>query len=212
MKTSPRLLAFIIAASLLATAAIAADTPKAATPEAAFENFKASAAKKDYKSLFNTITPDSQDVLLGGAALNIQVRATVDPKYAEGAKLLEKHGVKMLEQTNPTANRGPMAIIKEAVAGVKDKAACFIELQQWAEKTFPEAKANAGKMADVADSKLVDVKVDGDTATGSLKVIQDGKETPQTIKFKKTGDAWYVDFAALVPAGGPGMDPGPKGP
>jgi hypothetical protein len=215
MKTLPRFVALIVAASLLAAAAIAADAPKAATPEAAFENFKASAAKKDYKSLFNTITPDSQDVLVGGMALNLQVMAMMDPaKYADGKKLLQKHGVKELDPTQMqfSATR-LLPLMKETAAGVKDKPACFTEIQEWAEKNVPDAKANAGKIADIASSKLSDVKTSGDTATANLKVTQDGKESPpQPIIFKKMGEAWYVDFAALVPAGGPGMDPGPKGP
>ena len=116
MRTLPSFSACFVALALISAVASAADAPKAATPEAAFENFKAGMVKKDYKSVFSTITPDSQDVLVGGMALNLQVMAMVDPaKYADGKKVLQKHGVKELDPTQmqATAAKGPMAIMKE---------------------------------------------------------------------------------------------------
>ncbi len=178
-----------------------------ATPQAVFENFKAAAKTKDYKAAFAQTTPDSQELVAGAMAMGISMFGMMDPnKGTEANQILEKHGIKKLDMTGPPPNMNdPKSFMKQMVGSVKDKPACIAEMIAWMEKNSPNKDAAAAPGTDeFANATLEEVKIDGNTATGTIKNQKATGPQKQDARFQKIGDLWFIDFAAMMPAG-PGM-------
>ncbi len=173
----------------------------ATSPEGVFENFKAAMKSKDYKGGFAQMTPDSQDVMMGGLAMNMYFG--VDPAKAEDArKVVEKCGIK---KPDPTKLQGqdPRMAMKALVADVKDRAGCFAEMMAWMESNAA-GKDRAEKMDAYSHAELSGVKAEGDSATGTVKVKLGSEEQTSQMAFKKIGGTWYIDLVAQTgqPGGG----------
>jgi hypothetical protein len=176
-----------------------------ATPQAVFDNFKSAAKTKDYKTAFAQTTPDSQEMVAGAMAMGMSMFSMMDPKKdPEANQILEKHGVKKLDMTGPPPNMNdPKSFMKQMVGGVKDKPACIAEIITWMEKNANQNGEAAPGTEEFANATLEDVKVDGNSATGTIKTKKGDVERKQDAKFQKIGDLWFVDFAGMMPTGGP---------
>jgi hypothetical protein len=181
----------------------------AATPEAAFENFKSAMKNKDFKTAFAQTTPDSQDIMIGGFSMALPMAAAdpqKGPKSAEELKkILDQHGVKPIDFSQFKPTQDPRSIFKEASAGVKDKPACLADIITWVTTNDKNSSMGFEKFS---ATTLSDVKTEGDTATGTLKSDAAGPG-PQTdfMKFKRLDGAWFIDLAGMMPgmpASGPG--------
>ncbi len=177
-----------------------------ATPQDTFDGMKAAAAKKDWTGMVSGMTPETQDLMLGGMTMMVQFMGMV-PGGADKLKgandILTKHGVKLdatpalpdLTGGDPT-KANPQDAMKKLTAGVKDKAACLGELMSWLEKNGDENTKKNMNSDDIATSTLSDVKIDGDTASGKLTSKKDGKDQTQDVHFKKIDGKWYADMTA----------------
>lgn len=177
-----------------------------ATPQETFDGMKAAAAKKDWTGMVSGMTPETQDLMLGGMTMMVQFMGIV-PGGADKLKgandILTKYGVKLdatpklpdLTGGDPT-KADPQDAMKKLTAGVKDKAACLGELMAWLEKNGDENTKKGMNSDDIAASTLSDVKIDGDTATGKLTSKKDGKDQTQDVHFKKIDGKWYADMTA----------------
>jgi hypothetical protein len=214
-----QLLAGAIVLSLAGCGSTGSSTPGGgATPQAVFENFKTATQAKDYQKASAQTTPESQDMLLGGIAVVMRMMAMFDPNQgAEVQKILDKHGVEKLDMNAPPDTKDPKAMMTRMVSGVKDKPACIGELMAWMEKNGNK-KTDGGAMtfgpgpdADkFADATLEDVKIDGPSATGTIKSKKANDKMHDEAKFKKIGELWFIDFASMMPIGAPG-GPMPNG-
>jgi hypothetical protein len=182
------------------------------TPQATFDSFKSAMQAKDYQKGFGQITSESQDLMIGMMSLVMSMAAAFDQeKGGEAQTILEKHGIKA---PGPAAaldpNSDPKAAMSELTAGVKDKPACLAEIIAWLEKSGAN-KDNPNQMAELGAAELVDVKVEGDTASGKIKLKKNGADTEQPAAFKKVGDVWLIDFTKTMenPKGGLGAPPIP---
>jgi hypothetical protein len=185
----------------------------AATPEAAFDKFTGSMQKKDYPTAMAALTPESQDMMLGMMAIATSFMSAFDPAGGKDAKaILDKHGIKSFD-ANMAEPKDPKDAMKQLTAGVKDKPAAISELMVFMEKSAKDKGGQTGPTpgAELADAKLVDVKVEGASATGSIKMKKDGVDQTQPAKFQKIGEAWFVDLAGIMDAGdkAPPMPAGP---
>ncbi len=191
--------AALVAAVLLPGISYAAGN---ASPEDAYKAFASAMKDKDFKKGFAQVTPDSQDMLIGGLAISIPYMPVNDPtKRDEAQKILDKYGVKKMDPTKMTPGQGPQAIMKDMAGDVKDKPACIADLMDWMQKNSSQPGAGEQKFQAMGDSQLADVKISGDTATGNVKIKVGDKEESKPLDFKKVGDSWYLDFAAAVNAG-----------
>jgi hypothetical protein len=212
MSTKTRTIALAVAALSLVVAAMfplcALAAGGASTPEGVFNNFKTAMKDKDFKSGFAQLTPDSQDMMLGSLAANISLGFGMDPtKGPDVQKMMDKHGIKKIDPTTIQPGTDPRVLLKDTVANVKDKPACFADLMTWMENNS-EGKDRAEKMEAYAHAELVDLKTEGDSAVGSVKVKRNGNEESNPMTFKKIGGTWFIDLAAQAGPAGRAAAPG----
>ena len=177
-----------------------------ATPEAAFENFKSANKSKDFRSALGQTTPETQEMTIAGLAVFAPMMAAIDPekgadKVKEIQKILDKHGVKTLDPAQMAPGQDPKAALKSMTANVKDKPACAAEIMTWMDANSSKDVNSNFAMKDMGDATLVDLKVEGDSATAAVKGMPD--HPSDTLKFKKIDGAWYLDLSDKMP-GGPG--------
>lgn len=175
-----------------------------ATPEAAFDGVKKAFEKEDWPALCQCLTEDSVDVMAAGLVMaGSMMEAFAAMGGEDGAaaakqvkEVLKKHGVesdalkKMGEQN---ADMEPAEAMKKVVEPIQDRPA-FIGDMFAAMKAMKGDQAAAPPQLQPA-AKLVDMKIEGDAATGSIEV--EGEKKP--IAFKKVNGGWLVDIAAVSP-------------
>ncbi len=173
-------------------ASLAKQSGGAKTPQAAFEILKKSANGRDYKTLFNILTVESQDQMLIGALIGSGLALVpVGTKPRAGKKkeldaIFAKHGVKnggkpkggLAGMANPEKMMKDMA---KDLAGIKDRAGLFNDLILFLEKS-----ALSQRRLEVVS--LTGLKVKGDRATGTL--VLKGKTVP--AEFRRVDGLWYV--------------------
>jgi len=179
-----------------------------ATPDATFEAMKKAAAKGDWTAMVSHTTPESQDMMIGGLTFMTQFASALGGP-AEAAKMkpvsevLTKHGVNLdmkLDDAKPTfpppgpeeAEKKQKEVMKKMTANVKNKPACIGEVMAALEKSGDKKAADSAK--EILDSKLSDVKIEGDVAKGKMTVTKDGKEKTEDVEFKKINGKWYADM------------------
>jgi hypothetical protein len=94
----------------------------------------------------------------------------------------------------------PKAVMKSVAAGVKDKPACLGEIMGWMEASAGEKGDSGLNMKDIGNAELVDVKIEGDAATATIKGLPDDKT--ETQKFKRIDGVWFLDMSDKM--AGPG--------
>ena len=178
-----------------------------ATPDATFEAMKKAAAKGDWTAMVAHTTPESQDVMIGGLTLMTQFASALGgpdeaAKMKPVTELLTKHGVNVdiKDDAKPAfpppspeeAEKKQKEMMKKMTANVKNKPACIGEVMATLEKSGDKKIADSNK--EILDSKLSDVKIEGDVAKGKLTVTKDGKEKTEDVEFKKINGKWYADM------------------
>ena len=156
------------------------------SPEDVFNKIKGGFESGDYASVLKYMAPDDQNSLLYVTMMGLGI-ATMGDKVAatEVEGILKKHGMKADKENN--VNLSDEVAAKKALAetfkDVKDKPALFEELmkalEKHAGKTNPPIPENA---------QLTNVKIEGDTATGTI--TSEGKE--KEVNFVKIDGRWYA--------------------
>src|SRR5262249_52567761 len=95
-----------------------------------------------------------------------------------------------LDLKDPEAAKKGM---KQMLEPIKDKNA-FVADMMTAMKKLGGDKKDSGPMG--KDAELKDVKIEGDTATGTVVTKHDGKEKSEAIKFRKVGGGWKIELPA----------------
>ena len=184
-----------------------------ATPQDTFDAMKGAAAKKDWTGMASCMTPETQDLTIGGMAMMVQFMGMMPggaDKLKGATDILTKHGVKldaapkMPDLTGGGADSAAKAqdAMKQLTSGVKDKAACLGELMAWFQQNGDESQKKNMNPDEIAKSTLADVKIDGDNATGKVTSKKDGKDNTEDMHFKRIDGKWYVDMAGDMKAAG----------
>jgi hypothetical protein len=178
----------------LALVALVATGCSKSTPQSTFNQFTSAFKSKDYKKAFGCMTPESQDMMLGGLCFAAEMQASMGEKGAGAKEILAKHGVKT-EMDPGNADADPEKMMSNMVAGVKNKGACFEELMVWLEKNTDQKDGDGFSFkADEFSGELTDVKEEGDVATATYT---GGKAKKSTVmKFKKIDGRWLLDLTS----------------
>jgi hypothetical protein len=170
------------------------------TPQAVFDAAKTAAEKEDWKSFSQCLTPESRDataaaVMLAGVMIQGFSSLGDEKDKAAGKEIesvLKKHGVDpktMEEPPAAAASKDPKEEMKKVIAPIKDRDA-FIGDMISAMNKVSKSKGKGGPMP--KDATLKDVKIDGDTATGTITAKDSDKS--EEVKFKKIGGSWKMDL------------------
>lgn len=193
-----------------------AGLPGFATPEEAFEAFKKTSADKDWEAQMKTMTPESQEMIVGITVSAAKMLAMMDPGIAE---VLKKHGIEPSAQNMPTGQPQDLEALSQGIMGteeqrreyaaaVKDKPAFFGEIKpkldavakgmQMPGMDISEMQAEAERAQ--AEAKLNDVVINGDSARGMMSTVFRGQPQSAPMGFKKIDGRWYIHQAS--PQGG----------
>ena len=183
------------------------------SPQAAFDAMKAAGEKKDWKGFCECMTPDSQDAMAGGMVVAGTMMKAMGGfammgrgEQAEKTKaalekideVLKKHGLdekamkKVQEKMQGAEPKGPnkrLAMLKELAAPIKDKPTFIGDMFAALEEMNPGESTMSFENA-----TLKDVKIDGDTATGTIAKTDKGMKMDEPINFKKIDGGWLVDI------------------
>lgn len=204
------------------------------SPEACFNGIKAAISGGDFKTALNGVTDESQSNLSGllvmagagmkaaaamagmmGSADNPEAKKLLDAAGAAN-QVMEKHGVTDEQLKGAMGEGGVMGMMMSGgpsedaisqLAGVVDDKAQFIldMVEAFMQLSGGEGPDPQEIIDAIAAAKLSDVKIDGDSATGTVTVQPpDGApEETEEVTFRKTGEGWklHLDLDALQPAG-----------
>jgi hypothetical protein len=172
----------------------------ASSPEAAFDTFADAAKSKDYQAMIESVTPETQEMMLGSMVFGASFQAMADEsKQASLDELFKKYGIDTQSDAMGEVD-DPEKAMKQLVAGVKDRPACFAAIMEWIEENTEGERPDMFEGADFDEAELTEVKIDGDKATGT--VVTDGNEDSNPMQFQRIDGVWYIDLMASN--GGPG--------
>ena len=213
-----------VAGSLLLLAAvslaIAGDRqPVYRTPQEVFQASLKAYQRDDYKALCTMLTDAARDQLAGqvafGSLLNRnRLRASIESAPADKRKeiaakvkslddVLSKHGLteealnKMKKKPADPKDPDPAKqMLQQLTAPIKDRCAFIVAMAPVLKKLSPDQ----GKGGPVPpDSRLKDIKIDGDRAKGVIVYKDGGEEQREPVAFRKRMGSWKID---LPPASG----------
>jgi hypothetical protein len=187
---------------LVAVAGMLVGCGAGSTPQGTFDKMKSMGKTNDMGAMLKYLTPESQNLIVGGRAYGPAMMANMAKASGKGdpkiEAVLKKHGIDIGNLPKMSGKGDTSKAIKTLGAAIKDKPGFLADM----EKLNPK-KGKQSSMADqMANSTLKDVKITGNTAEGKIVVKKDGKETTQPIHFKLVGGEWLVDLIPVMsPAG-----------
>lgn len=171
-----------------------------ATPEAVWEAQKKATEGQDWKTLYNTLTPETRDRMVAGFAFMAQMVAGTD----EGmAAIVKKHGLEsrssVPDESSP-AGLGQMFTkmqeqIETAAASIKDKESFFVDVMDYFAEKGEEMQRKMGNQQMTmmtASQELSDVVIDGDNARGTQTISAMGNTRNVPIEFRRIDDSWLI--------------------
>jgi hypothetical protein len=178
-----------------------------ATPEATLETMRTAAVASDFDTFCECLSENAVYEMAGALRMAGQMMkafagfaAAMDPKAAEDSKKIDALMEKHVPEDAPTPNmmslaadpEGSQTAIREAGKAVRDPKTFIAEFM----KLFAQKDDSA-----VKDFKVLDVKVDGDTATATIS----GQDSPITLR--RIDGLWKVDELGKFGMSGPTITP-----
>ncbi len=167
------------------------------SPQAAFDAAKASIDKDDWSAFCLCLEPDSRDKLAAMFAMMsafdlafADENSDEDKKRADAIKaVFAKHGItdKMLQDDSAPAGN-PEDAMMDFIKPIKDRRAFVADM----------GKVTGGKLKEdfpiQGETKLSDVKEDGQTAKGTMTFKILDQDQTDTIHFKKVDGSWGIEL------------------
>lgn len=180
---------------------------KSATPQEAFDQLKVAAKDKNWNKFCGCLTPDSINGIAGGMAMAGGMMKMVasmpmgeDSEKQEAVKkiagqfdsTLTKFGVtpEMIGEVNPM-KMGDTNLLTQLGSKIEKKAEFIGAMMNLMEEMAEVMGPGAPGAIEFDDATLVDVKIDGDSATGTIN-NENGHSGP--VKFKKIEGTWLIDL------------------
>jgi ABC-type glycerol-3-phosphate transport system substrate-binding protein len=178
------------------------------TPEACFQTIRMAAHKEDITTFYESLTPESQDVIVGAllaTAAKARVEHAVNPDEPQAKQqveafnpVLSKHEVdeQVVQGFLPQYFLRGTQAIPELAKAVKAKLPFVMDMyaaMKTADGNFELAEEFYKQLA----GQLREVTIEGDEAT-AIDVTESG-ETP--LNFRRSADGWklHIDLATLTP-------------
>lgn len=196
--TFTKTLSVLVLATILLINIGCSNSTKYSSPDAVFAQFKSVGINKDFEGLYEILTPEAQakavkkmvgvvatlkkmDEIPGGDSADVEGKETL----AKAVALAKKYGLteELLGEITSLGNTKDPAIDKAVESITDPKAYCSGIM-----KILAEQKKNASMEDGIVDATLSDVKIDGDTATGT--VTMNGRTRERT--FKKIDGSWRI--------------------
>lgn len=178
----------------------------AESPQAVFEKFFKAGKNSEWKAMFSCLTDESGGMLIVSFSAFPLMMLEMQAQFAEGDEkkeaekardeylsLLKTHGLdieKLQQQQAPPENDEDRdKFVKEALAGVTDRAGLFAGIMD-----FMSKQGNGNAFGADQEATLENVEVNGDSATGTVKTTRDGEVQEQPIEFKKVNGKWLIEL------------------
>jgi hypothetical protein len=178
------------------------------SPEACFQTIRMAAHKEDITTFYESLTPESQDVIVGAllaTAVKARAQHAVNPEEQQAKQqveafnpVLSKHEVdeQAVQGFLPQYFLRGAQAIPELAKAVKAKLPFVMDMyaaMKDADGNFELAEEFYKQLA----GQLREVTINGDKAT-AIDVTETG-ETP--LNFRKSADGWklHIDLATLTP-------------
>ena len=162
------------------------------TPQAAYAAFQKAIREEDNAKLLKCLTPDSQDTVVGDmvvkACLPVLLAKDLGGKVRpELTALLDKHGLDASKATKKASFAVPASMVKDKVTFMNDIMKLYRDLNKthW--------------LSVLVDTKLSDVGIEGDTATGKLSDLKGRVQDTTPIGFRKVDGKWLVHIRRPEP-------------
>jgi hypothetical protein len=179
------------------------------TPEACFQTIRMAAHKEDITTFYESLTPESQDVIVGAllaTAAKARAQHTMNPDEPQAKQqvdafnpVLSKHDVdeQAVQGFIPQYFLRGAQAIPDLAKAVKAKLPFVMDMYAAMKKSngnFDLAEEFYKQLA----GQLKEVTIEGDQAT-AIDVTESG-ETP--LNFRKSADGWklHIDLATLTPS------------
>jgi len=210
MYAGHRPLAYLLVLSLVVAPVIGCGGGGYDSPDAVFNAATDFAKKENWQGFADTLTTESQEAMAGGLAMaGLFMKAfagfggaSKDEKtksaFEDMDKVLSKHGLSEEAMKKMGGEKkkdmSPQEAMAKIAEPIKDKPQFIADMMGVLTKIDPEKQ----KVPLNEDAKLTDLKVDGDTAKGTVVTKKDGKEQKQPIAFKKTSSGWKIDIMPMM--------------
>jgi hypothetical protein len=179
------------------------------SPNAAFETAVAALERKDWEGYFDCVTPDGRDKIAGSLlAAGVMVAKggeslpNMPPQMLEKRDkiiaVLDDHGIDQEVRDSISVGPGLMGMMNPAgmdqhLSHIRNRSAfigdMIVVMQEIGNREIPTPP--------LLDARLEDVTISGDTATGTVVAIEDGRETRSSIRFAKVGGSWKIDMDSM---------------
>lgn len=166
----------------------------ASSPAEAFAGFQRAVKAKDYPAAFTYLTPESQTALLGGVIAAVAMQKAMIQAFQQGSAK-KASGAATAQREAEAKDAKVAAVLKKygvslksgefsesVIAKVKNKGQCFQDL--------------VAALADDADESVTFEEFATGNLTGLMinKDKASGRVNGETLKFKRVGNAWYLDL------------------
>jgi hypothetical protein len=165
------------------------------TPQAVYDAAMAAHKRKDYKTAIACFAPEAQKDTAAAMALNAlnvkagnneEIRKTFKPLF----DVLDKHGLTEKAVKDVDLGEDPRTVeksrekLKKLIKKPAEFAVDYLKAQD---------KLGAGDRPGETKSKLTDVKINGDKATGTVRIDFGGdREITQPVEFVKINGSWKL--------------------
>jgi hypothetical protein len=153
------------------------------TPEKAFEAIQKAGVANDFPGVVRCLSPESVDGMAEMITFPLAMIAAFDPeKEEEIKKLLAKHGVDLEDESQK----------ESPFKNLQDKQAYIADVMKWLDENSDEDKKGASPLTPLVTGQLGEVKIDGDTAHGTLAA----KGKTEDVDFARVGGRWFVQISS----------------
>lgn len=174
------------------------------SPQAAFDGLKEAVRSKDPQAISAALTDGAENTMAGTLVFMAGFAALDEEKRPEIETLLQKHGIDTSEDAEKTDLTEGFHALAEPI---KDKPAFIAEILAW----IDENKEDDSAAPSLINGTLQNLKVEGDTATGTLVTSKRGAERKEPIEFRKVDGGWLVHLPEPN-FGPPQLGPPPNNP
>ncbi len=201
-----RFLGLAVAAAA-AGAVMAGGSAVYSTPQAAFDAAKRAAEKDDVRGFCGVLDDETRDTIAGGLLVNAAFfTRELGPKLAktDDEKAQLKRVETILARHGFTADALQAIVTKAKELQGKDSAEVLPEVVKWLKPARDRCalvadllalggkEKKASPLTDVKNSRLDEVKVEGNVARGTVLIKRDDKENTEPIEFRKQGGGWRI--------------------